>query len=339
MKIATLKSSDRDGKLVVVSRNLEHAVPVPEIASTLQGALENWNTAAPQLEKAYQELNRVPSSGIKLISETIHAPLPRAYQWLDGSAYLSHVERVRKARGAKVPESFKTDPLMYQGGSDKFLGPCDPIEVENEEWGIDFESEVAVITDAVQMGITPREAAKHIKLLMLVNDVSLRNLIPAELAKGFGFIQGKPATAFSPCAITPDELGDAWKNSKICLPLITKFNGKVFGSPNAGSNMQFNFGDLIAHAAKTRHLSAGTIIGSGTVSNDDATLGFSCLAEKRVVEKVEEGEAKTQFMSFGDTVRIEMLDDRGNSIFGKIEQVVKPYRPVENTEPDTTGEK
>lgn len=328
MKLGTLKTSGRDGKLIVVSQDLKHAFAVPRIALTLQSALDNWHHVAPQLRTVYEELNRAPSPGFELDIEMLRAPLPRAYQFLDGSAYLSHVERIRKARDAEMPRELQFDPLMYQGVSDTFLGPRDPIEARDENWGIDFESEVAIITDDVPMGgVTPGEAALHIKLFMLLNDVSLRKLIPAELAKGFGFVQSKPASACSPVAVTPDELGDAWDGAHLNLPLETRFNGALFGNVNAGDDMNFSFCDLMTHAAKTRRLSAGTVIGSGTVSNSDPKRGFSCIVEKRCVEIVENGEAKTPFMSFGDTVRIEMFDDDDNSIFGAIEQVVKPYHP------------
>jgi fumarylacetoacetate (FAA) hydrolase len=251
--------------------------------------------------------------------------LPRAYQWADGSAYVTHVELVRKARGAEMPPSFWTDPLMYQGGSDSFIGPCDPILAADEAWGIDFEGEVAIITDDVPMGSTPDAAAKHIKLLMLVNDVSLRNLIPAELAKNFGFFQSKPASAFSPVAVTPDELDGAWRDGKAHLPLTVTYNGKPFGHPNAGVDMTFSFPQLIAHAAKTRALVAGSIVGSGTVSNKSGNVGSACLAEKRTLETIESGKPVTPFMKFGDTIRIEMLDRDGKSIFGAIDQQVKKY--------------
>jgi fumarylacetoacetate (FAA) hydrolase len=251
------------------------------------------------------------------------APLPRAFQWADGSAYVNHVELVRKARGATMPESFWEDPLMYQGGSDDFLGPMDDIVLAHEEWGIDFEAEVAVIVDDVPMGATADDAYQHIQLLMLANDVSLRNLIPAELAKGFGFLQSKPATSFSPVAVTPDELGDAWKQAKLHLPLRSTWNGRLVGQPDAGTDMVFNFAQLVAHLCKTRNARAGSIVGSGTVSNKDASRGYSCIAEQRCLEMIETGEAVTSFMRFGDTIRIEMLDEKGKSIFGAIEQTVK----------------
>jgi len=329
MKLASLKSTSRDGALIIVSQDLKTAVSAKAIAPTLQFALENWTECTPKLKALSDKLNSKTAVEIFSFDETKCAsPLPRAYQWVDGSAYVNHVELVRKARGAEMPESFWTDPLMYQGGSDSFLGPRDPIALENDStWGIDFESEVAVITDDVPMGISPEKAEAHIKLLLLVNDVSLRGLIPGELAKGFGFFQGKPSSSFSPVAVTPDELGSDWKDTKIHLPLHTTLNGKKFGEPDAGVDMVFNFARLISHAAKTRPLSAGTIIGSGTVSNVDRSKGSSCLAEKRMLEKLEFGEPKTSFLKFGDRVRIEMFDRKQHSIFGAIEQEVKPYHP------------
>jgi fumarylacetoacetate (FAA) hydrolase len=326
MKLATLKTSDRDGSLVVVNRELTKAKPVPDIALTLQAALDNWDEVEPELQKTYQLINESEGDCIPFDPYRIAAPLPRAYQWLDGSAYLSHVERVRKARGAEMPNSLFDDPLMYQGASDNMLGACDPIEVASEDWGIDFEAEVGVITDDVAYGVSINNAATHIKLVVLVNDVSLRNLIPDELAKGFGFLHGKPASAFSPVAVTPDELGLAWKDSKLHLPLTVRWNGQLFGNANAGADMQFSFAKLIHHAAKSRKLAAGTIIGSGTVSNYDLTKGYSCIVEKRVVETIETGAAITGYLRFGDKVRIEMSDTQGYSIFGAIEQEVKPCR-------------
>jgi len=326
MKLATLKTNDRDGVLVVVNRELTKAKLVPSIALTLQAALDNWNKVEPELQKTYQLVNEGSGDCIPFDPYRIASPLPRAYQWLDGSAYLSHVERVRKARGAVMPKSLYHDPLMYQGASDNMLGACDPIEAASEEWGIDFEAEVGVITDDVPYGISIEDAAAHIKLVVLVNDVSLRNLIPDELTKGFGFLHGKPASAFSPVAVTPDELGLAWKDSKLHLPLTVRWNGQLFGNANAGIDMQFSFARLIHHAAKSRKLAAGTIIGSGTVSNYDSTKGYSCIVEKRVVEIIETGAAITEYLRFGDKVRVEMLDGQGNSIFGAIEQEVSPCR-------------
>ena len=328
MKLATLKSVGRDGTLIVVDRRLRRAVTLPAIARTLQAALDDWEECVTPLQAVYERLNAGDISGaFDLDPAALAAPLPRAYQWLDGSAYLSHVERVRKARGAALPPELRTDPLMYQGVSDGFLGACDPVLVADEEWGIDFEGEVAVVTDDVPMFVTAQEAATHIKLLMLVNDVSLRNLIPGELAKGFGFIHSKPASACSPVAVTPDELGAAWDGARVHLPLRVHFNGERFGEPNAGDDMAFDFPVLIAHAAKTRRLGAGTLIGSGTVSNADRARGFSCIVERRVVEIIDGGKPMTPFMKFGDRVRIEMLAPNGTSIFGAIDQTVARYQP------------
>jgi fumarylacetoacetate (FAA) hydrolase len=327
MKLASLKRG-RDGELVVVSRDLSRALPATPIAPTLQAALDNWATVAPALERLYQQLNSGKFDGAFAFDPARCAsPLPRAYQWADGSAYVNHVELVRKARGAELPAEFWTDPLMYQGGSDSFVGPRDPILAESEDWGIDLEGEVAVITDDVSMGIKADKAGAHIKLLMLVNDVSLRNLIPKELGKGFGFFHGKPATAFSPVAVTPDELGDAWDGHKVHLPLVVHLNGQLFGKPNAGVDMTFDFPTLIAHAARTRELEAGSIIGSGTISNVDRSSGCACLAEKRMLEIVANGKAVTPFLKFGDRVRLEMFDAKNKSIFGAIEQEVVRYTP------------
>ena len=329
MKLASLKSGGRDGTLVVVDRPLKRAVAVSRLARTLQAALDNWAAVAPDLESVYRELNADAMAGaFAFHPEACASPLPRALQWADGSAYVTHVELVRKARGAAMPESFWTDPLMYQGGSDTLLGPCDPIAMADESWGIDFEAEVAVITDDVPMGVAAAAAAAHIKLVLLVNHVSLRNLVPAELAKGFGFFQSKPASAFSPVAVSPDELGPAWDGAKVNLPLLSQRNGEPFGHPNAGVDMTFDFPTLIAHAAKTRQLCAGTIVGSGTVSNKDRSVGSSCIAERRMLEQLEGGEAKTPFLRFGERVRIEMLDDGGQSIFGAIDQEVLRYQPA-----------
>ncbi|MCR3907233.1 fumarylacetoacetate hydrolase family protein [Aeromonas hydrophila] len=325
MKLATLNNGKRDGALVVVSRDLSRAVRVPQLAATLQAALDEWAELAPKLTAVYQQLNDGACADAFPFDETAClSPLPRAYQWADGSAYVNHVELVRKARGAEMPESFWHDPLMYQGGSDSFLPPRGTIPMGSEEWGIDFESEIAVITDDVPMGTSPQAAAGHIKLLMLVNDVSLRNLIPGELAKGFGFFQSKPSSSFSPLAITPDELGDDWRDGKVHLPLETHLNGALFGAPDAGVDMTFNFYELIAHAAKTRPLGAGCIIGSGTVSNYDRSCGSSCLAELRMLEIIESGQATTPFLRFGDTVSIAMQDRNGMSLFGTILQRVTP---------------
>jgi fumarylacetoacetate (FAA) hydrolase len=326
MKLATLKDGTRDGQLAVVARDLKTACIADGIALTLQRALDDWSFIAPQLQELYEQLNagKAPRS-FDFDQKRCMAPLPRAYQWADGSAYVNHVELVRKARNAEMPESFWHDPLMYQGGSDDFIGPTDDIVLASEEWGIDFEAELAVITDDVAMGTRPERAAAHIKLLMLVNDVSLRNLIPAELAKGFGFFQSKPASSFSPVAVTPDELGDAWQDGKVHLPLRVTWNGAQVGQANAGADMVFSFPQLIAHLVKTRNARAGSIIGSGTVSNKDAKKGYSCIAEKRCLETIADGEAKTPFMKFGDTIRIDMLDANGKSIFGAInQQLVQP---------------
>ena len=327
MKLASLKRG-RDGELVVVSRDLSRALPANPIAPTLQAALDNWVLVAPALERLYNDLNSGKFDGAFAFDPAqCAAPLPRAYQWADGSAYVNHVELVRKARGAELPAEFWTDPLMYQGGSDSFIGPRDPILAESEDWGIDLEGEVAVITDDVPMGTRADKAGAHVRLLMLVNDVSLRNLIPKELGKGFGFFHGKPATAFSPVAVTPDELGDAWDGHKVHLPLVVHLNGQLFGKPNAGVDMTFDFPTLIAHAARTRELEAGSIIGSGTISNVDRSSGSACLAEKRMLEIVADGKAVTPFLKFGDRVRLEMFDAKDQSIFGAIEQEVVRYTP------------
>ncbi|MBI1835412.1 MAG: fumarylacetoacetate hydrolase family protein [Burkholderiales bacterium] len=326
MKLATIKDGTRNGQLAVVSRDLKTAQIADDVAPSLQAALDDWNFIAPQLQEIYERLNQ--GRGINSFdfdAERCMAPLPRAYQWADGSAYVNHVELVRKARNAEMPESFWHDPLMYQGGSDDFIGPTDDIALLTEDWGIDFESEIAVITDDVPMGVKVQHAAEHIRLLMLVNDVSLRNLIPAELAKGFGFFQSKPASSFSPVAVTPDELGEAWKDGKVHLALRSTWNEVLVGQPNAGVDMVFSFPQLITHLCKTRQARAGTIIGSGTVSNKDSKKGFSCIAEKRALEMIAQGEASTPFMKFGDKIRIEMLDKNGKSIFGAIEQSVVEY--------------
>ena len=323
MKLATLRDGSRDGQLVVVSRDLTLAHHAAGIVSRLQGALDDWNFIAPQLGDLYQTLNEGRARHAFPFDPAVAmAPLPRAYQWADGSAYVNHVELVRKARGAEMPPSFWTDPLMYQGGSDDLLGPRDAIVCPSEEFGIDFEAEVAVVTDDVPMGATPQAAAAQVRLLMLVNDVSLRNLIPAELAKGFGFFQSKPATAFSPVAVTPDELGEAWFDAKVHRPLVVHWNGEKVGAPNAGDDMTFDFGQLIAHIARTRNVRAGSIVGSGTVSNLDRSRGYCCIAETRSLEMIESGAARTPFMKYGDRVRIEMFDAHGQSIFGAIDQVV-----------------
>lgn len=323
MKLATLKDGSRDGQLVVVSRDLKTAHFATDIAGKLQTALDDWHFYAPQLQDLYDALNagraRHP---FPFQPKDCMAPLPRAYQWADGSAYVNHVELVRKARGAEMPPEFWTDPLMYQGGSDDFIGPQDDIVCPNEAFGIDFEAEVAVITGDVRMGATPEQAADAIRLVVLANDVSLRNLIPAELGKGFGFFQSKPATAFSPVAVTPDELGDAWHDRKVHRPMTVHWNSKKVGAPDCGTDMVFDFGQLIAHICKTRNVRAGSIVGSGTISNVDRSKGYACIAEKRMIETIENGKPETEFMKFGDAVRIEMLDADGKSIFGAIDQVV-----------------
>ena len=324
MKLATLKTTNcRDGELCVVSKDLSVAFCVPHIVQTLQAAIDNWDTFEQPLAKVYQQLNAGELRDVFTFDTALmSSPLPRAYQWADGSAYVNHVELVRKARGVEMPANFWTDPLIYQGGSDGFLGPRDPIITNDEAFGIDFEAEIAIITDDVPMGVNVNDAARHIRLFMLVNDVSLRNLIPEEIAKGFGFFQSKPASSFSPVAVTPDELSPHWDGQRLHLPLNSYLNGKLFGQPNAGIDMTFSFPELIAHAAKTRKLAAGTIIGSGTVSNLDRSNGSSCIAEKRMLEIIEDGKAKTSFMHFGDTIRIEMENELGQSIFGAIEQQV-----------------
>lgn len=326
MKLATLKNGRRDGMLVVVNRELTQAVAVPDIAQTLQQVLDQWDELSPRLQAVYQALNQNEiDQPLSFVEEHCESPLPRAYQWADGSAYVNHVELVRKARNAEMPASFWSDPLIYQGGSDRFIGPRDDIAIASEAWGIDFESEVAVITDDVPMGVTAQQAGSHIKLLMLVNDVSLRNLIPGELAKGFGFFQSKPSSAFSPVAVTPDELGDAWDGCKVSLPLVTHFNGELFGKPECGVDMTFDFPTIVAHAAKSRPLGAGAIVGSGTISNYDRSAGSSCLAEQRMLETIAEGQPRTPFMKFGNTVRIEMFDKDDRTIFGAIDQRVVEY--------------
>ncbi len=332
MKLASLKSG-RDGRLVVVSADLQRCLVATDVAPTLQAALDDWANARPALEALSDRVNA--GEGDAFNQADCASPLPRAFQWADGSAYVNHVELVRKARGAEMPESFWTDPLMYQGGSDSFLGPRDNIPMASTDWGIDFEAEIAVVTDDVPMGVSAEDALNHIQLIMLVNDVSLRNLIPGELAKGFGFFQSKPSSAFSPVAVTADELGDAWRGGKLHLPLLSELNGEAFGKPDAGVDMTFHFGRLVAHAAKSRPLCAGTIIGSGTISNKlddgpgkpiaDGGVGYSCIAEIRTIETINDGKPSTSFMQFGDRIRIEMNDANGASIFGTIDQVVEQY--------------
>ena len=337
MKLASLRHG-RDGRLLVVSRDLERAADAAHVAPTLQAALDDWRAAAPRLQEIADALEADRIAHLSFDPGKCAAPLPRAYQWADGSAYVNHVELLRRARGAEMPASFWTDPLMYQGGSDAFLGPTDPIEVADEDFGIDFEAEVGVIVGDVEMACDREEAAQAIRLIVLVNEVSLRNLIPAELAKGFGFFHAKPSSAFAPVAATPEELGKAFDGAKVSLPLLSYRNGALFGKPNAGADMTFDFPTLIGHAAKTRPLSAGTVVGSGTVSNKDPDggpgrpvaaggLGYSCIAEQRMVETIRSGTPKTPFLRFGDRVRIEMADTAGRSIFGAIDQAVVRYRP------------
>lgn len=335
MKLASLMHG-RDGRLVVVSNDLTRATDAFPVVATLQGALDDWGRCAPRLADLAEGLEHGSVPSFRFHEHDCASPLPRAFQWLDASAYVNHVELVRKARGAEMPESFWSDPLMYQGGSDSFLGPRQPVRLASEDYGIDLEAEIAVVTGDVPMGVGAEEARGLIRLVMLVNDVSLRNLIPSELAKGFGFLQSKPSSAFSPVAVTPGELGPAWAGGKLSLPLLAQINGRPFGRPQAGADMTFDFGVLIAHAAKTRPLVAGTIIGSGTVSNRDADggpgrpvaeggLGYACIAEQRMVETILHGEAKTPFLRFGDSVRIEMKCASGHSIFGAIEQEILPH--------------
>lgn len=331
MKLATLKAGGRDGTLVVVSRDLKHAVTVPAIAATLQAALDGWAQCETPLRAVYAALNEQRADGaFDFDPAQCASPLPRAYQWADGSAYVNHVELVRKARGAEMPPEFWTDPLMYQGGSDSFLGPRDPIAVRDTAWGVDLEGEVAVITGDVAMGASTSQAASAIRLLMLVNDVTLRNLIPAELAKGFGFFQSKPATAFSPVAVTPDELGADWQGCKVHLPLTMTVRGAPFGQPECGVDMVFNFASLIAHVARTRELGAGSIIGSGTISNVDRSRGSACIVERRMLEILASGKPATPYLDYGDQISIEMFGRDGQSIFGSIEQAVAPYPAAGN---------
>ena len=333
MKLATLNDGTRDGRLVVVSKDLTRCCAAGYIAPTMQAALDNWARVAPELEVLARDVEHETVPCERFHERQAHSPLPRAYQWADGSAYINHVELVRKARDAEVPESFYHDPLMYQGGSDGFLPPRSPIPLGDVAWGCDMEGEIAVVVDDVPMGVSVEDAANHIKLIMLVNDVSLRGLIPGELAKGFGFFQSKPASAFSPVAVTPDELGDAWKDTLIHLPLMVDYNGEPFGRANVGVDATFNMAQLVAHAAKTRSLCAGSIIGSGTISNkgtdggpgkpvSEGGLGYSCIAEIRMIETIYDGAPKTRFMQPGDTVKVEMRDAENHSIFGSIEQTV-----------------
>ena len=338
MKLASLRNGARDGMLVVVSRDLTRYLPAEPIAPTLQAALDGWRRIGPKLHALSRDLEIGAAPSFRFREHEALSPLPRAYQWVDGSAYVNHVELVRRARGVEMPASFWTDPLMYQGGSDSFLAPRESIVAASEDIGIDFEGEMAVIIDDVRAGCLREEAGAAIRLIMLVNDVSLRNLIPAELAKGFGYFQSKPSSTFSPVAATPDELGDAWDGCKVNLPLLVTLNGEPFGQPDAGADMVFDFPALIAHAAKTRPLCAGTIVGSGTVSNKgpdggpgtpivEGGAGYACIAEQRTVETILDGKSETPYLKFGDVVRIEMKDRAGRSIFGAIEQSLERYAP------------
>ncbi len=323
MKLATRKNNTRDGELLVVSKDNQHAVLASEVAPTLQAVMDDWSEKAPQLHEIYDALNAGERSDAFAVDvDSLHSPLPRAYAWIDGSAYINHIVLVRKARGAEPPATLRTDPLVYQGGSDTFLGPRDDIPLADTAWGCDFESEVAVVMDDTPQGVKPEDVGQYVRLVMLCNDVSLRNLIPGELAKSFGFFNSKPSSAFSPFAITPDELGDAWQEGRVHLPLITHLNDEKYGDPDAGPEMHFSFYEIIAHVCKTRSLSAGTIVGSGTISNEDRSRGSSCLAEKRMIEKIETGEFITPFMNYGDKVGIEMFNAAGESLFGRIEQTV-----------------
>jgi len=329
MKLATLKSSSPDGQLVVVSRDQRFAKAVPNIASTLQQALDRWEEVSGALGRVYDDINEsselLPRGVVAFDPNEASSPLPRAYQWCDGSTYIAHTERMHRWRQMEIPDALFEEPLVYQGGADTFLGPCDPIELTSEEWGLDFEAEIAVITGAVRMGTPASRAGAHIKLLMLCNDVSLRNLIPRELAKGFGFYQSKPSSAFSPVAVTPDELGPDWDGNRLHATVVSNLNGAEFGRPNSGVEMQFGFTDIIAHAAKTRDLGPGSIFGSGTVANRDISVGSSCITEKRMIETIENGKANTDYMKFGDRIRIEAFGSDGASLFGAINQVVEPF--------------
>lgn len=323
MKLATLRNGTRDGELIVANTKGTHYVKATEIAPTMQAALDSWETSEPKLRELASKLDAGEVTGEAIDFDALHAPLPRAYEWIDGSAYINHIVLVRKARNAEPPATLETDPLVYQGGSGVLLAPTADIEVPNTEWGADFEAEIVVVLGDTPRGVKADEAGEHVKLVMLANDVTFRNLIPPELAKSFGFFQSKPATAFSPFAVTPDELGEAWKAGRLHRPLLTDYNGERFGDPDAGPEMHFSFYDLIQHITKTRAYTAGTILGSGTISNEDRSRGSSCLAEKRMIEKIDTGEFTTPFMKDGDTVHIRMLDDDGMSIFGDIRQKVK----------------
>jgi len=325
MKLGTLKEGGRDGTLVVVAKNLSYFVRAEGIAATMQSALDNWDTVQPALQDLYTKINSGEIKGTPFNASLFAAPLPRAYQFADGSAYMNHVELVRKSRGSEVPASLLTDPLVYQGVSDSFLGATDDVLVESEDFGIDFEAEIAVITGDTPMAVKPENALKYVRLIAIINDVSLRRLVPAELEKGFGFFVAKPASSFAPVVVTPDEFGDKWSNGRFHYKLVTHLNGELYGSPDAGTDMHFGFHQLISHVAKTRKLTAGCIIGSGTVSNRDRNVGSSCLVEKRMLETLEHGKATTQFMKFGDRVKIEALDESGESIFGAIDQKITKY--------------
>ena len=326
VKLGSLKGVGRDGTLVLVSEDLTKIKSVTDVAPTFQSAIENWKKIEPQLMEINRRLNSEGILGsMPYDPNEMAAPLPRAYQWLDGSAYVNHVELVRRARGASMPDSFWADPLMYQGGSDSFLGATDPIYIKDESWGVDFEGELAVIVDDVPLGVTPKQALKHIKFLMLLNDISLRNLIPEELGKGFGFVHGKPPTSFAPVAVTVNSLGKYWRDGKLHLPLFVYLNRRKIGWVNAGVDMTFDFPSLVAHAAKTRPLGAGTIVGSGTVSNADQRHGYSCIAEIRMIETINNGVPETPFMQYGDRIELDIQDDEGKSIFGSIDQYVKKW--------------
>lgn len=322
MKLATLRDETRDGKLILVRRDGQVYAHASDIAPSMQAALDNWDDVEPRLKQRAAALEEGRVETHNLDTAKLHSPLPRAYEWIDGSAYINHIVLVRKARGAEPPETLETDPLIYQGGSGTFLGPREDIPLADPEWGLDFEAEMAVVLGDTPQGVSADEALDYVRLILVVNDITLRNLIPTELAKSFGFFQSKPSSAFSPFAVTPDELGDAWKDGRVHLPLKSHYNGELFGDPDAGPEMHFSFRDLIAHIAKTRPFTAGTILGSGTVSNEDRSRGSSCLAEKRMLEKIDTGEFKTPFMKVGDTVTIEMHDAKGDNIFGSIEQKV-----------------
>ena len=325
MKFATLRDGTRDGQLVVVSRDNKRWIAAPSICKTLQAALDDWDAVAPALEVLYRDLNNNVAKGEPFDSKKALSPLPRAYEWVDGSAYINHIALVRKARGAELPKTLRTDPLVYQGGSGTFLAPNQDIPLADESWGLDFESEVCVVLGDTPPATKAGDAAKYVRLVMICNDVSLRNLIPGELEKGFGFFTSKPSTAFSPIAVTPDELGESWRDGRVHLPLHTWYNGKLFGDPNAGPEMFFSFSELIQHITKTRAYTAGTILGSGTVSNEDRARGSSCLAERRMIEQIDDGKITTPFMKPGDRVAIEMFDKNGASIFGRIDQkVIRP---------------